>query len=405
MRILFVADGRSPIALNWMRYFIAAGHEVHLASSFPCQAEAGLASFTIIPVALSEVKASGSSAPSGSSRERLLRKVLPVGLRTGLRQWLGPLTLPRAARQLRGLIAEIQPELVHAMRIPYEGMVAALAMQDGSLPLLISVWGNDFTLHAPSTPLMRRYTRLALRRADALHSDCQRDQRLAAEWGFDPAQPALVAPGAGGIQLEVFYPDPAQQDEPPLVLNPRGLRAYVRSDTIFKAFQRVHAQRPEVRFACSGMAGESEAQRWVDELNLSGAVELLAPLKRDEMAALFRSAQVMLSITTHDGTPNTLLEGMASGCFPIAGELESIREWITPGVNGLLVDAGDAEALAEAILQALDDNDLRAGARDYNLDLVRERAESGGVMRQVENFYMNMIKELTAETQRGVEKF
>ena len=41
------------------------------------------------------------------------------------------------------------------------------------------------------------------------------------------------------------------------------------------------------------------------------------------MAALFRQAQVMLSITTHDGTPNTLLEGLASGCFPIAGDIES----------------------------------------------------------------------------------
>ena len=57
MRILFVADGRSPIALNWIRYFIAAGHAVHLASSFPCQPEPGLASFTVVPVALSEVKA------------------------------------------------------------------------------------------------------------------------------------------------------------------------------------------------------------------------------------------------------------------------------------------------------------------------------------------------------------
>ncbi len=48
-------------------------------------------------------------------------------LRTALRQWLGPLTLPGAARQLRLLIDQVQPDLVHAMRIPYEGMLAALA--------------------------------------------------------------------------------------------------------------------------------------------------------------------------------------------------------------------------------------------------------------------------------------
>ena len=393
MRILFVADGRSPIAVNWIRYFIAAGHEVHLASSFPCQPEPGLASFTVIPVAMSEVKETSSTSGTGG-RDRWLRRFLPVGLRTRIRQWLGPLTLPRAAQQLGGIIQAIQPELVHAMRIPYEGMLAALALKDTDIPLLISVWGNDFTLHASSTPLMRRYTRLALGRATALHTDCQRDQHLAQAWGFNPAKLAIVLPGGGGIQMDVFHPDLESADEKtPLVLNPRGLRAYVRTDTIFRAIKLVHAQRPQVRFACTGMAGQSEALRWVNELGLDGAVELLSPLSREGMAELFRQAQVMLSITTHDGTPNTLLEGLASGCFPIAGDIASIREWVTPGVNGLLVDPGVPTALAEAIMQALDQPELRARAREINLRLVRDRAEYGGGMRMAEGFYQSLVKD------------
>ena len=406
MRILFVADGRSPIALNWMRYFIAAGHEVHLVSSFPCHPEPGLASFTIVTVALSEVKTTTAGSGAGGN-DRFLRRVLPVGLRTKVRQWLGPLTLPRAARKLRRSIQAVQPDLVHAMRIPYEGMLCALALNGMSTPLLVSVWGNDFTLHAPSTPLMRYYTRLALRQAAALHTDCQRDQQLAQAWGFDPSKPAIVLPGGGGIQMDVFYPAQEAPDQPPLVLNPRGLRAYVRSDTIFQAIKLVHSQRPQVRFACTGMAGQSEALHWVNALGLSGAVALLAPLSRGDMAALFRQAQVMLSITTHDGTPNTLLEGLASGCFPIAGDLPSIREWITSGVNGLLVDPGDPQVLAQAMLQALDQPDLRAKARQINLDLVRERAEYGRVMGQAEIFYPQIAQinadytlGKTAETQR-----
>jgi hypothetical protein len=41
--------------------------------------------------------------------------------RTAARQWLGPLTLGRPARRLRSFIDQIQPDLVHAMRIPFEG--------------------------------------------------------------------------------------------------------------------------------------------------------------------------------------------------------------------------------------------------------------------------------------------
>ena len=53
MKILFVADGRSPTALNWMRYFVERGDEVHLASTFLCQPDLKLSSLEVVPVALS----------------------------------------------------------------------------------------------------------------------------------------------------------------------------------------------------------------------------------------------------------------------------------------------------------------------------------------------------------------
>ena len=36
MKILYVADGRSPIAQNWIRHFIDRGDDVYLASTFVC---------------------------------------------------------------------------------------------------------------------------------------------------------------------------------------------------------------------------------------------------------------------------------------------------------------------------------------------------------------------------------
>ncbi len=65
MRLLFVADGRSPIALNWIDYFLQQDDEVHLVSTFPCAADPRLASFTFIPVAFSELKKTPS--PSGTA--------------------------------------------------------------------------------------------------------------------------------------------------------------------------------------------------------------------------------------------------------------------------------------------------------------------------------------------------
>lgn len=385
MNILFVADGRSPTTINWIRHFTETGHRVHLVSTFACSPLPGLSGFDVIPVAFSGAKS--ASQASGAPRGPLWGAAT-LGLRTTLRRWLGPLTVARAADRLRKIIQSARPDLVHAMRIPFEGMLAADAL--AGPPLVVSVWGNDFTLHAPSTPLMRHYTRWTMQVADALHTDCRRDMRLAAGWGFDLSQPTLVAPGNGGIRTDVFSP-PDTLPVAPVVFNPRGFRAYVRNDNFFKAIPLVLKERPDARFVCSGMAGEPQVLRWVDELGIGAVVDLLHPMPHAEMAARYRAAQVLVSPSTHDGTPNTLLEGMACGCLPVAGDLESIREWITDGQNGLLVDSNDPASIAAGILRALNQPALRNQAAQLNAGLVAERAEYTRNMARAEVFYQKVV--------------
>lgn len=382
MRLLFVADGRSPIALNWIRFFVERGDDVFLASTFPCNPSLALKGLDITPVAFSVGSGSPASGAARSSRGRGVR------LRMTIRHFLGPLTISRAARTLRAVIQRIQPELVHAMRIPFEGMLAADAYTGA--PLLVSVWGNDFTLHAPSTALMRHYTSWTMQVSDGLHADCQRDIRLGHQWGFDPAKPSLVSPGNGGVRLDVFHP-PESPVGQPIVLNPRGARTYVRNDVFFRAIPLVLAQRPDARFICASLQGDQQARDWIQELDIARAVELLPPMPHEDMAGLFRRAQVMVSPAVHDGTPNSLLEAMACGCFPVAGDLDSIREWITSGRNGLLVDPNDPQNLAQAILDGLGNENLRRQAASLNRQLMIGRAEYGRCMAEAAEFYRRVI--------------
>ena len=128
------------------------------------------------------------------------------------------------------------------------------------------------------------------------------------------------------------------------------------------------------------------------ELGVGEVVELLPLQSQQQLAELFRRSQICLSITTHDGTPNSLLEAMACGCFPIAGDLESLREWISPGVNGLLVDPNEPEALASAILSAIDHPELRHHARQENVQLIQQRAEYHQTMQTAEEIYYWLVR-------------
>lgn len=392
MKILFVADGRSPIALNWMAYFVDTGHQVYLASTFACKPDLNFVSVFQAPVALSKLKMH-HAAEYGHNGIGARVVGLGAGLRTSIRHLIGPLTLPGAAKRLKEIIHRENPDLVHAMRIPYEGMLAAQAMgREKNIPLIISVWGNDFTLHAPATPWMSMYTRRALYRADGLHTDCQRDQHLAATWGYAKTKPAIVLPGNGGIRLDEFYPPEVRgEGVGETIINPRGIRAYIRNDTFFRAARQVIDSNPRIKFFCPAMAGEPDALDWIEKLDLSKSVDLLPKVSPKQMGDLYRRALITVSPSTHDGTPNTLLEGMACGCFPIAGDLESLREWITSEVNGILVDPGDPAALARAILSVLDRPEFRRKAMEINLRMIAERAEYSQVMRKAEQFYAEVL--------------
>jgi glycosyltransferase involved in cell wall biosynthesis len=401
MHILLVADGRSPITLHWIQGLQALQHEITLVSTYPCLPVQGLKGLHVLPVAFAGQGGSqagaGQGRPSGGGKRALVSRMR--GLFQAGRYLLGPLTLPYYARQLERIAAEAKPDLVHALRIPFEGMLAASAKT--GLPTAVTIWGNDLSLHAGQTPLMRSLTLQTLRRANGLAADVERDIRMGCLWGFASDRPTLVVPGNGGVDFDEInrvnnqYTDILSRQLPagvPLIVNPRGLRpGYVRNDVFFESIPLVLQHRPDAFFVCCSMAGQPEALAWIQRLKIGHAVRLLAYLPQPQLWDLFQRAEITVSVSTHDGTPNTLLEAMACGCFPVAGDLESIREWITPGVNGLLVEPNKPQGLAQALLLALAKPELRLAAAATNRTMVRQRAVVDLVRAKMEGFYQSLL--------------
>ena len=321
---------------------------------------------------------------------------------------LGPPDARRRAPQLRSHIAGLGVDLVHAMRIPLEAMMATEALAQGSPPTIVSIWGNDLTLWAGRNPIIAEATRRTLRRASALHTDCFRDRTLAEKWSWDASKPSAVIPGSGGVQMNLFTNEPATAEERtrwempegrPVIFNPRSFRpAYVRSDVFFESIRELQSTGSRAIVACVAMQGNPVAEEWRASLPDPESIRLLPKVSREEMATLFRLADVTVSPSLHDGTPNTMLEGMACGAFPVSGNIESVREWITDGVNGLLCDPTSVPSLAAALRRALTDTDLRARARAHNRELIASRAEYHSSMRRAEELYTRVIQ--TAATPR-----
>jgi hypothetical protein len=311
----------------------------------------------------------------------------------------GPFSLPFYQTRFRQLVEEFHPDLVHALRIPFEGMLANSTPR--GIPLVVSIWGNDLTLHAHGSIFMAALTRKTLRRADGLIADAGRDIRLGGEWGFAPGKPTLVVPGAGGIRMEEMETQsksgnlPEELPEVPIVVNPRGQRpGSLRQDVFFRAIPLVTEKIPTALFICPNLAGDVEAERWVESLGIGSNTKLWPRLERAQMWHLYKKSGVFVSPSVHDGTPNSLLEAMASGCFPVVGNIESMQEWVKPGINGMLVDATSPRDLATAIIKAFENPALRAIAKKVNARIIAERATYERCMAKTEAFYEIILKRI-----------
>ena len=395
MHILLVADGRSPITRNWIRMLTGLNVKLSLVSTFPCQPIAEVDYQTTLPIAFSSM-AGSQVAKSENKQQSLIRKIVarfrPLLLR--LRALAAPLTLSRYKAVYLNILTERQPDIVHALRIPYEGMLAAYT--PASIPLIISIWGNDLTFHARTSTAMARHTRRALQRADGLLADASRDLRLAGEWGLKAETPVMVLPGNGGLDLQEINSTISRKiDLPyhlpegrPIIANPRGFRpGSVHQDVFFKCLPKVLETYPEALFVCTAMQGQPLAAKWVELYNLEKNVLLLPYLDQQALWQLFSRSLVYVSLSSHDGTPNTFLEALACGCFPVVGDIESLREWLEDGRNGLLVDPRDADAASAAITRALKHSEMRQRARQANIRILKDRAEVNGVREKAQAFY------------------
>jgi glycosyltransferase involved in cell wall biosynthesis len=391
VRILFVADGRSPTTISWLSYWIDRGDEVHLISTYACDPIRGLSSIEIINTAYSSLSSTGKDSRKG----KILRSAR--GFLRVVRSNLGPLNLKSARIKYLKYLEQIHPDIVHALRIPFEGLLAQVTPK--GIPLVISIWGNDITLHAKGSPIMAFATRKTLQRADALFADTRRDIRLGRLMGLSKAAQTLEIPGAGGIKFGGFDPAkfngsfPENLPDEPIIVNPRGQRpGSLRQDKFFLAVKYYIESGSAGIFVCPSLKDDTSSRQLIKHPEIQDRVYLWPKLPQPELWYLFSKARVYASPCIHDGTPNSLLEAIALGCFPVTGNIESMKEWIVNGENGLLVDANDPRAFADAMIQAINNPALRSKAAKINADLVARRANYQQNMEAAREIYFRLVK-------------
>jgi len=171
------------------------------------------------------------------------------------------------------------------------------------------------------------------------------------------------------VDLSLFHPLDATHcaghGDAPHLLVARNLEALYDNETAISAFALVREQFPCARLSIAGSGPEElRLRRMVRALGLDGAVRFCGRLERDAMAAVYRSAHLVLNPSLADNMPNSVLEAWASGVPVVSTNVGGIPYLAQDGVTASLVSPANPSAMAQACLALLaDDSVCRARAQ------------------------------------------
>jgi len=262
-------------------------------------------------------------------------------------RWRG---FPRLRRGLRRVLAQVQPDLVHAGPLQTAALLTALV---SFKPLVSMSWGSDLLKDADQNAWYRWATRTALRRSAVLVGDCDTVSQKAQTFGMPPER---IITFPWGVDL-VGWRSRKGWQENFVLLCTRSWEAVYGVTTVAKAFVLAAQQRPDLRLVMLGGGSLAPTLRRIFQRGgVQDCVAFPGQIGQNNLPDYYRGADLYLSASLSDGSSVSLMEALACGCPVALSDIPSNREWVDEGVEGWFFPVGDEQALARTILKAAEDN-------------------------------------------------
>jgi len=151
-------------------------------------------------------------------------------------------------------------------------------------------------------------------------------------------------------------PIPYEGDRNKSIVSVGRLELQKNYKVLIEAFEMYHKDHPDYSLHIYGEGGlREELQSRIDVGKAKNNIVLEGFC--DNVIELIRNASMFVMTSDYEGMPNALMEAMAIGLPVISTDcpIGGPRELIEDGVNGLLVNVGDAKGTAKAMSKIADD--------------------------------------------------
>lgn len=383
MKILIVAMVNSIHTARWLTQLEGQGWDIHL---FP--SVLGVSSHPLIRnVTIHYPFFSRKIGSDDTGGVKAKRRYFDIAIRIISQRFFPTFQ----ANRLRRVVGRIKPDVVHSLEMQGAGYLTLQAKKAAASfpPWVVTNWGSDIYLFG-NLPEHKAEIEQVLLACDFYSCECERDIRLAREFGFQGGT-FPVFPNAGGFDLEPLYPVRSR------------VQTSCRKTIVLKGYQN---------WAGRSLVGLRALERCVDLLggysvviySASPDVELAARLfsGRTSVPVLFvgnssthmdilqmhAQARISIGLSISDAISTSMLEAMVMGAFPIQSCTACADEWVEHGCNGMIVPPEDPDVIELALRNALEDDALVDSAAEKNWGIAQSRLDAGALRKKAVDLYL-----------------
>ncbi|MGM0932649.1 MAG: glycosyltransferase [Bacteroidota bacterium] len=285
-------------------------------------------------------------------------------------------------------IEEIKPDVIQTFVMQSTAIPLAPVIEKyPGLKWIYSAWGNDLFYRQQNKEDLINI-RKTLPRIDYMFSDCERDQKLALNLGFRGTSLG-VFPGGGGYDLEKYKPwiAPFQSRDVILIKGYQGKLG--RCNVILEAVSAMRDILAPYNIIVFG--DNNEVRKFASEKGLTqwNNFFLEGYIPHERVLKLLGNSLIYVGNCISDGMPNTLLEAIIMGAFPIQSNPGgATAEIIVNEQNGLLIeDPEEPGGIQALIYKAIKNRRMMGQAKEFNFEHIRPNLEREKIKIEVQKQY------------------
>ena len=387
-RILFVAYPNNIHTVRWISQLSGSNYEVYL---FPCiriPVNNQFKNVTIFSADLLRPKNLDRSVRwvGFTSLAFYIDLIIQKGFRLDNRSFF-------TIHALNLIIKLIKPDIVHSLELQHSGYLTLQVKNKQKFRFpkwIISIWGSDLFLFS-RLQFHNKLIKNVLANADYLQCENPRDDQLAINLGFKgKVLPNLPGPGGFDFSLLNSLTDNKPSDRKVILLKGYqnwsgralvGLVALSKCVDVLEGFElKIFNATPDVEIAAELFSQDYQIKTTIIE-----------QLDYIEFVKLYQKSRIIIGLSISDGVPNTMLEAMAFGVFPIQSNTAYTSGWIDHGRTGFVVPPEDPDVISGFIRTSLSNNKLVDKAAKLNELLIKKKLDSTDCQQRITHLYKDIL--------------